>query len=130
MPTPLLMAGHHRQKLYFILVNRRSRSSALDTQVRRNARSFIDSDHELVCKVRLKLRNNRATMQRRVIDSERLAHDRDTATNFQRSLNERFPPMPDEKSDDLEAVWESFKDTIISSAEDTAGFSIVDQHAG
>ena len=78
--------GHHRQMLDLILVNRRFRSSVLDTRVRRSARSFINSDHELVvCTVRLKLRKNCNTLQRRVIDSERLAHDRDTATQFQHS---------------------------------------------
>jgi len=122
--------GKHHHLLDLILVNHRFRSSVLDTRVRRNARSFVDSDHELVVsKVRLKLRVNTATATRRTINSEQLSHDRDTATNFQRLLNEHLPPTPDEKSsetddksDDLEAVWKSFKDTIISSAQEAAGF--------
>ena len=112
--------GYHHEMIDFALVNQRFRSSVLHTRVKRNARSFIDSDHQLVvCKVRLKLRT-KIRRPRCNIDSDRLAHDKDTATAFQRSVNEKLPDLPDEKLDDLEVVWESFKDAVITSATNTA----------
>ena len=92
-----------------------------------------ESDHELVvCKIRLKLRACHSTTQQRRIDSEQLAHNKQIATHFQRSLNEHLPPLPDEKSDetvDLETMWESFKDAVIISATDQQdSFVVVPPH--
>ena len=103
--------------LDLVLVNRRFRSSVLDTRTYRDARSFVDTDHELVvCRVRLKLRSQKKRNTCAQLNSEILSHDRNTRKDFQASLNELLPDMQREEKSS-EAMWSFFKDKVMAAAE-------------
>ena len=119
--------GKFHHMLNLVLVNHRFRTSILDTRVRRHARSFVESDHQLVvCKLRLKLRTFNKTQRLPPIDSDRLTHDNATRNAFSNMMNEQLPQLPllprqPDLHRDPEHIWNTFKDTVIESARKTCG---------
>jgi len=115
--------------LDYVLVNRRFRTSVLDTRVYRDFSSFIDSDHELVVStLRLKLRIQRRPRRGPRLDVEALARDDSVLLSYQEALLERLgvvegeddrdvdDSQSDECDGDVEELWKFLKEGLLRAA--------------
>ena len=111
----------------YVLVNRRFRTSVLDTRVYRAASGFIDSDHELVIStVRLKFRARRRPPARPRLNTESLANDTLVRSNYRAAVKkhldaeqQRKGSAPVDPRERIEQKWSKFKHAIEKASAET-----------
>ena len=119
--------------LDYVLINRRFRSSVLDTRVFRDFSSYIDSDHELVAStICLKLRSQRRPRRCPKLDIEALSRDHTVLESYQDALHQCLDaavepvgasePQDEDEAEvearevEVEELWRVLRDGILKAA--------------
>ena len=114
--------GRTRNQIDHVAINQRWRTSLQDVKAVRGV--DVDSDHHLVmCKLKLKLRKNKRTANRGLLNSQKLK-DPAMQQAFSIELSNRFHLLDEMPADDIDAYCNKVKETFLETSKHTIGYQV------